>query len=299
MAGYLLEIAENGRHLCIRRGLVVVEENSKTLGEVPIDSLASVVLSGHGISLSKNFLVAMAENNIPVIICDSKYLPISTVLPNTKHYKSLPIVKAQMDVSAVLQKQIWKNIISVKIYNQSCLLEKLNKDSHVCKQVKLLSQKVSSGDSDNKEGQAARLYWPALMGKGFIRHQEGSGVNIFLNYGYAVVRASCARAICGAGLLPLLGIHHHNVYNACALADDMMEPLRPFVDELVYSCNVSSTVNKLEPKDKKILAQILSTPLPFCGEEHNLASIASRMAFGLAKCFTQKDASLLPLPKML
>lgn len=296
MAEFLLEISEANRHICVQRGLFVVQEGKKVLGQVPMDTVCAVILSGDGISLSKNFLVRAAEERIPVIICDKKYLPISMALPYGAHYKGLPVALAQMKASPVLKKQLWQRIISAKIHNQGAILATCQPQHPTIVHLLELASRVYSGDKDNKEAQAARAYWPALLGSTFIRDQDGEDLNIFLNYGYAIVRAACARALCGAGLLPLLGIYHHNAYNAFCLADDIMEPLRPFVDQLVFSCADARNCKSLEPKHKKILAQIMRTPLPFAGEEHVLSSIATMMAQGLSKSFRDDNAALLPLP---
>ncbi len=296
MADFLLEIAENERHLCVERGCVVIKHDREILKKIPTDTLSAVILSAQGCTLSKNFLATLAEHGIPVIICGKNYLPISLALPTGTHYKSLPVVTAQMTASPILKKRLWQSIIVAKIHNQSQILQKHEAQSLQAQQILLLSQKVRSGDSDNKEAQAARLYWPALFGRDFIRDRNAQGINVFLNYGYTIIRAACARALCGAGLLPLIGVQHHNTYNAFCLADDMMEPLRPFVDTLVLSCKTLHNEQTLEPKHKKAIAEILRTPLPLAGERHILASVASRMAFSLAKAFTQKEASLLTLP---
>lgn len=296
MADYLLEIAENEKHLCIQRGCVIIKQNKEVIGQIPIDVLAAVILSADGITMSKHFFARMAEENIPVVICGKKYIPLSIMLPYDVHYRTLPVVTAQMQASPVLKKQLWQQIIVTKIKNQAHVLAQHHPEHEAIAKLQSLAQKVRSGDSDNKEAQAARAYWPALMGKGFTRDQHADGINVFLNYGYAVVRAACARALCAAGLLPLLGVHHHNSYNAFCLADDIMEPLRPFVDALVLSCCITAQLTELTADHKKKIAHILHTPFPYGGEEHILASITTKMAQGLAKCFLYKNSGLLPLP---
>lgn len=296
MASFFLEIAENERHLCVQYGHIVVLHKKECLGKVSIDSVQSVLISAEGVTFSKHFFVRMAEERIPVIICGKNYMPLSMTLPYGSHYKSLPVVKAQMVASPVLKKQLWQYVVATKIRNQAFILANHHPHHPVVDVLELLSRKVFSGDSDNKEGQAARIYWPALFGQHFLRDSEEAGINALLNYGYAIVRAACARALCGAGLLPLLGIHHHNAFNAFCLADDIMEPLRPFVDDLVFTCDVSHEAETLTPRHKKAMARIMRTPLPFYGEEHNLSSITMRMAQGLVKSFQDNNPKLLPLP---
>ncbi len=296
MANILLEVAENKRHICIQRGFIIINGGKEVLGKISIDSVTAVILSGDAITLSKQFLARMAEERIPVIVCDKKYMPISINLPYGTHYKSLPVLTAQMQASPVLKKQLWQKIITTKITNQAYTLAACRPEHPLIKRLKLLASKVRSGDTDNKEAQAARLYWPALLGKHFIRDQNGEGANIFLNYGYTIIRAACARALCGAGLLPLLGVQHHNVYNAFCLADDIMEPLRPFIDKHIFSYIDVQDCTQLEPTHKKYIAQILRSPLPLKGEGHLLSSIAVQMAYGLAKSFKNNDPTALLLP---
>lgn len=296
MGDFILEIAENGRHICIERGSVAVLEKKEELGLVPIDSLACVILSADGISLSKHFLAVMAEEGIPVTICGGNYLPVSMSLPYAKHYRALAVLEAQMQASPVLKKQLWQAVVAAKIRNQAQALHACRPDSPQVEKLVNMARKVRSGDSDNKEAQASRLYWPALMGQGFVRDPDSGGINAALNYGYAILRSACARALCAAGLLPLLGLHHRNAYNAFCLADDIMEPLRPFVDRLVFELAHKDTGNfRLLPPQKKQLAAIQRAPLPFYGEEHTLSSVATRMAQGLARSMTDGKL-LLPLP---
>ena len=263
---------------------------------MPSDSLACVILSADGLSLSRQFLAVMAELGVPVVVCGRNYLPISMCLPCARHYRALAVAEAQIKASPVLRKKLWKLCVAAKIKNQAHVLQTRRRDAAEAEKLRLMAEKVRSGDSDNKEAQAARLYWPALMGRGFLRDPDGGGVNAALNYGYAIVRAACARALCAAGLLPLFGIHHHNLYNAFCLADDIMEPLCPFVDALVFDLmQEDPETGLLLPAQKKKLASIQRSPLPFQGEEHSLSSITARMAQSLARSFASASP-LLALP---
>lgn len=300
MADYILEIAENDRHISVQRGLVTISAEKNLLGSVPIDTIGAVLLSADGISCSKHFLMRMGEENIPVIICDKSYMPVSIALPVSAHYKHLPVARSQMEASPVLKKQLWQDIIVCKIRNQAHVLNVCHpSDTKNQEKIMLLAGRVRSGDTDNKEGQAARLYWPALMGKHFIRDSDVHDFNIFLNYGYALIRAAMARALCAAGLLPLLGIHHHNVYNAFALVDDLIEPLRPYIDLHLFPIwqREKDNFTELLPLHKKQITQFVRIPLAFCGEKHSLASITNQMAQGLVRSLTSK-VPMIPLPKL-
>ncbi len=236
MADRILEISENQRYVSVQRGSVLVHQGDELLGQVPIDSLSAVILSAEGLTVSQHFLARMAENNIPVVICNKKYMPVSIALPYDAYYRSLPVVTAQLQASPVLKKQLWQRLVTAKIQNQAAVLVQCRKEQRTIDRLLKLAKTVRSGDTDNKEAQAARFYWPALLGKGFIRDRDGEGLNIFLNYGYTLLRATCARALCGSGFLPIFGIHHHNSYNAFCLADDMMEPLPHFFCVVFLPC---------------------------------------------------------------
>lgn len=295
MPNLVLEIAENGRQLHLRRGSVAVMAGEECLGLVPVDSLACVLLTADGIMLSKAFMARMAEEGVPVVICGDNYMPVSVSLPTAPHYRALPVVTAQMRASPVLKKRLWQQCIAAKLRNQGRVLRLCRPESPVADQILALSGKVRSGDTDNKEAQAARLYWPALLGADFLRNPEGDGPNAALNYGYAILRSACARAICGAGLLPLLGIHHHNAGNAFCLADDMMEPLRPFMDYRVFQLCADNAEVILTPQNKRRLAAILGEAFPFGGEQVSLSALVTRMAQGLARSFLQ-DSPQWTLP---
>lgn len=289
MSDFILEIAENERHVSVERGFVAITHKGESLGKVGIDSLAAVILSADACTLTKAFLARMGEENIPVVICGKNYMPLSIASPVSAHYRNLGVVQQQMEASPVLKKNLWQAIVKYKIYNQAAVLGACQPQHKQQAALSLLAERVRSGDADNKEAQAARLYWPALFGSSFLREPELEGTNVWLNYGYAVVRAAFARAICGAGLLPLLGLHHHNTYNAFCLADDLMEPVRPFVDKIVYDTSQTQSLGALTPKDKKILTQILHTPLPCDGETTLLMPLAVRVAQGIVRSFSSKS----------
>lgn len=297
MGDYILEIAEHNRYISASRGHVIIKEKDTKLGEVIIDSLACVLLSSPSITLSKKFLERMAEENIPVVICGNNYLPISMALPTNTYFKQLRIAQIQVNASPVIKKQLWQSVIVSKIHNQAKVLQcyKPEKQKNIEKLL-FLAERVRSGDSDNKEAQAARIYWTTLFGEDFYRNPDQAGINSFLNYGYAIVRAVCARTLCASGLLPLFGIHHRNLLNAFCLADDMMEPFRPFVDSLVYTLNTDNACHELCPKSKRALGQILRSSMYMEGEESTLMPIALKVAQNLVKSFENKKV-LIQYPK--
>ncbi len=198
----------------------------------PIEDLGCIVIENQQVRISIPLLNELADNNVAVILCDRKAMP-KTMLMNLEGNSTLQeSYKYQFEVSEPCKKQIWKQLVECKISNQARLLNKLNKDGDVLKPYYM---NVKSGDTDNREGLSSRIYWSKLFDGSFRRDREGEPPNNLFNYGYSILRAATARALIGSGLYPAFGIFHRNRYNAFPLADDIMEPYRPFVDEIVYN----------------------------------------------------------------
>lgn len=234
MLNRVLEIHEENRYLSLNRGFIVIQHGSEELGRVPLDDVGVLLLSAQSVSFSKNILNALAERGCVSVLCGKNYTPQSMVLPVYSHYLFAKILKNQINSSLPFKKRIWQQVVVKKILNQALTLKLCGKDSGFLERI---ATTVKSGDSDNREAYAARLYWKSLFGKEFTRDKDLEGVNSFLNYGYAIMRASMARAVCSSGLLPSLGIHHENHLNQFALADDLFEIYRPIVDYIVFNLN--------------------------------------------------------------
>ena len=259
------------------------EGDTKTL---PIEDLGFVVLEDQQISVSLPLLNALNDNNVAVIICNDKHMPSAMLLNLDGNSVQTELFGNQINASEPLKKNVWKQTIEAKIRNQAALLEKIgNKSGDVLS----LSGNVKSGDSTNLEGTAARLYWPRLFGPDFIRDRYGSPPNMLLNYGYIVLRAAVARALTGSGLLPTLGIFHHNKYNSFCLADDIMEPYRPFVDNYVHRIyNEDQDKYIIEKEDKLRLLEVLTTDVMINNKKRPLMVALSQTTASLARCFTQE-----------
>ena len=205
----------------------------QSVKRIPIEDIGVVVLDNRQITITQGALDKLLDNNVAVITCDEHRMPSGLMLPLSCNTTQSERFQEQIEASTPLKKQLWQQTIQAKIFNQSVVLRKLrNLD---CENMESWAKQVKSGDSDNLEGRAAAFYWQNLYGhiKGFRRDREGVPPNNLLNYGYAILRAVVARSLVGSGLIPTLGIHHHNRYNAYCLADDIMEPYRPYVDVLV------------------------------------------------------------------
>ena len=208
-----------------------MEVSDKETGDVrtvPVEDIGIVVVENQRTSFTIPVLNALADNNVSVVFCNDRMMPHSILLPFEGNTVQSETYRLQMDSSEPLKKQLWKQIIEAKIRNQAAVLDAGGKDGAI---LKSLYSNVKSGDSDNKEGLAARIYWGQVFHNEFVRDQDGGdGLNAMLNYGYAILRAAMARAIVGSGLSLSYGLFHKNRYNAFPLADDLMEPFRPYVD---------------------------------------------------------------------
>ena len=211
------------------------DKQSEMVTTVPIEDIGVVVIDNRQITITSAVMDALLANNCALITCDAKSLPVGLLLPLCGNTTQSERFRYQIDASLPLKKQLWQQTVQAKIYNQAEVLSKCTDAEIGCMQV--WSKEVKSGDNDNLEGRAAAYYWKKLFGHiaDFNRDREGVPPNNLLNYGYAILRAVVARALVSSGMLPTLGIHHHNRYNAYCLADDIMEPYRPYVDEMVFN----------------------------------------------------------------
>ena len=253
----------------------------------PVEDIGVVVLDNKQITITSGVLEALLENNSAVITCDSKSMPVGLMLPLYGNTTQNERFRQQLEASLPLKKQLWQQTIRAKIENQATALRKCIGEEMKC--MRIWAADVKSGDSDNLEARAAAFYWKNLFSDidGFTREREGIPPNNLLNYGYAILRAVVARALVTSGLLPTLGIHHHNRYNAYCLADDIMEPYRPYVDELVFGIVRSGMRHEELTKELKI--QLLGIPtleVRIDGKRSPLMVAVSQTTASLYKCFS-------------
>ena len=252
----------------------------------PIEEIGVLVLDNKQITITSGVLEALLENNCAVITCDSKSMPVGLMLPLYGNTTQNERFRHQLDASLPLKKQLWQQTIKIKIENQAAVLKKCTKEEIRC--MKVWASEVKSGDSENMEARAAAYYWKNLFPiDGFTRERNGIPPNNLLNYGYAILRAVVARGLVSSGLLPTLGIHHHNRYNAYCLADDIMEPYRPYIDELVYSI-VESEMDYTE-LSKEIKGRLLTIPtleVNISGKRSPLMVAVGQTTASLYKCFS-------------
>jgi CRISP-associated protein Cas1 len=263
--------------------LVISSENrNKT---IPIEDIGYVVIDDSETYISIPALNELINNNCAVIICDNKHFPNGMLLNLNSHNIQQEIFKHQIDASAPLKKQLWQQTVIEKIKNQGILLEQITQTNN---KFKYLASKVLSGDTSNMEAVAARFYWKAFFEIDFKRERFGDYPNNFLNYGYAILRAATARALSGSGLLNTLGIHHKSKYNAFALADDIMEPFRPVVDEIVHHIMEHFDEQELTTEIKSEILSLLTRTVYFKNEKSPLMVALQKTASSLQQCYSGK-----------
>lgn len=217
--------------LSLRYEQLVWTADSGEKRTIPIEDIGFVILESEKVELTSAALQFLSENNVAVVVCDKTHTPSAQLLPYVANTTASESIEAQLAATDAVRGRIWRMIVRQKIRNQAALLERLGAKG--AKRLLALAEEVKNGDPANCEAQAARIYFQSLGPDGFVRDRDGAWPNAPLNYGYAILRAATARALVGSGLVCFHGVHHHNRYNAFALADDMMEPYRPFVDQYV------------------------------------------------------------------
>lgn len=263
-------------------------EDTKRMSETskPIEDLGVVVLDNKQITITAGVIGALLENNCALITCDRRSMPVGLMLPLCGNTTQNERFRQQLDASLPLKKQLWQQTVQAKIRNQASVLEECTREEVNC--MRVWANNVKSGDSDNMEARAAVYYWKTLFATvdGFSRSRDGVAPNNLLNYGYAILRAVVARGLVASGLLPTLGIHHHNRYNAYCLADDIMEPYRPFVDKLVF-CLCEQYGEDVELS--KVKSKLLSIPtldVRIGGKRSPLMVAVGQTTASLYKCFS-------------
>ena len=289
----IIDITTDGRHLSRVRGFLKVSEDGVEIGRTPLDQIAGVIVHAHGTTWSTSLLVELAERGAPVILCAENHAPRSVLMPIEGHHAQGARMRAQWRAKAPLMKQAWKQVVTSKVRMQAAALAAIGEATGP---LDMMARKVSSGDGSNIEAQAARYYWPRMMGPDFRRDTSGAQENALLNYGYTILRAAAARAVVAAGLHPTIGLFHSNRSNAFALADDLMEPFRPLVDMTVRNI-ISRQGSVLNTEAKQALAQLIATDLPL-GESITPVSVAlMKLSTSLGQSFEAGKLKLaLPQP---
>jgi CRISPR-associated protein Cas1 len=278
-------------YLSLKNSQMVIKQDDEIKEQIAVEDIGVIILEHSAILTTQPLIIACSKNNTIIVFCDEKHLPYSTILPiaegNNLHQK---ILKQQLSISEPKRKNLWQQVVKQKILNQAQILKKHHKNSQ---KLLHLSTEVKSGDATNREAVAAKYYWTELFGKNFVRDVDLEGINQILNYGYSLIRASIARAIVAGGLHPSVGIFHHNQYNALCLADDLMEPFRPWVDDITYHFYQQN-------KDLKLTMDIKSKFMLLLSDEVSIDSKITPLMVGmhyfianLKRCYIGEDKKLI------
>ncbi len=269
----------------ISSGLNQMKLTDKSSGEersVPVEDLGFVVFEHPQITFTQGIMRLLAENKVAVIFCDKKYHPSSVLLHLDGNLLQTKRFRSQVEASEPLKKNLWQQTVKQKLSNQAALLQANSRDGEA---LLYKVRQVKSGDSTKEEAKGASIYWKRLFGSGFTRERFGEAPNALLNYGYAILRAATARALSGSGLHPTLGIHHKNQFNSFCLADDIMEPYRPYVDQLVLDLTEEyGRVNELNKDFKAHLLGVLSMDVALEEKRSPLMVALSLTTASLAGC---------------
>lgn len=298
MFGRVVEVTTPHRHVSVTSGFLVIRESRddrREVGRVPVSDIESVMLSNHAVSISNDALVRLAGLSVPVVAVDPSFNPAGIFVALHGNYEQGKRFDAQIAATLPTRKRLWAQVVRAKINQQAVALEAVGRRGTF---VRELAGKVRSGDPENLEARAARMYWQRIFGTSFGRHWSRDPRNALLNYGYAVLRATVARAVVQAGLHPTLGIHHRHENNPFRLVDDLMEPFRPFVDLRVVA--IARTVDLELSRDNKLsLVEVMSEDLEFLGGTTPIGLVISSVARSLAGVYLGESRDLVfPQPQV-
>ncbi len=289
MIKHTIEISREPAHLSIRNRQLVLKRDGDIVGEIPCEDIGVLLVDHPQTTYTHSALTHLAQSNAAIVICGADHLPAAMVLPVSEHSQVVWRQNDQIAAKRPLLKQLWKQIVVAKIQGQAANLPQ-NTSTH--RKLLALSNEVRSGDPANVEARAAKVYWAHWLGEHeFRRDTNGDGINAFLNYGYAIVRAAVGRAVVSAGLLPSIGIHHCNRANTFCLADDLVEPFRPLVDDQVRNM-VDLGYDDLNQPAKAQLLELLTHPMQLDDETGPLMVMLHRMVASLVQCYAGESRTL-------
>ncbi|MBN1972753.1 MAG: type II CRISPR-associated endonuclease Cas1 [Sedimentisphaerales bacterium] len=299
----IVEISQSKTYLSIRYGQLLLNQNGEQVSSIPCEDIGILLVDHSGVTYTHSVFTELLSKGASVVLCGSDHHPTGMLLPIESNSLQTERFRYQIEAKEPLKKKLWKQIIQAKIRHQAAIV---GTDSDVYKPLMTLRHRVRSGDPDNIEAQASRKFWPAYFNcltdsstaLGMTRDTDGKPPNNMLNYGYMVMRAAVARAICSAGLLPCLGIHHRNRYNAFCLADDLHEPFRGFVESKVRDiCKNNGHVESLTQDIKAVILEALYEEVSIAGFKGPLMVGLHRTAASLQRCFASEQDEL-DLPEL-
>lgn len=277
-------------HLHIHQKQLVIEQDEAY--PVPLEDIGAIIIDHYQVSITSCALAEIARHGIALFASDEKHMPIGLYLPFHKHSRQAKVMRMQMEITRPFQKRCWQQIVRRKLLNQAKCLQ-LRSKKECARKLKLLSKEVASGDSTNREGYGAQLYFRALFGPTFAREQD-HGINAALNYGYAILRSSIARNLVGYGFIPSLGLFHRSELNSFNLADDFIEPLRPLVD--LWTAKNMKPEKKLSKQNRVDLVNLLNHQIQMKGQSHQVSHGIEMMISSFSSACSCKKVDALELP---
>ena len=285
----VIDVSERA-YLHILNKQLCVDKDGVTVSAISIEDLGILILQHPAITMTQSVITLCQQNNVAILFCDERHLPISITLPLwSGHSLHTKVLRGQISSKVPRRKRLWQQIIQTKISEQAITVERAGLQAQ---NLRRLAGKVRSGDPQNIEAQAAQEYWRRLMGKNFRRDPKVDGVNNVLNYGYSIMRAMIARALVGTGLHPAIGLHHKNQYNGLCLADDVMEPFRPWIDSLVHAMVIPENEVRITRDIKQQILGLLSDQVYYGHEKMPLMIAAHYLAAQLKRALTDSTVSL-------
>ena len=285
----VIDISEKA-YLHILNKQLCVDKDGVTVAKIAVDDLGVLILDNPAIVVTQSVITQCQKFNVAILFCDERHLPLSITLPLwSGHSLHTRVLREQISSKVSRRKRLWQQIIKRKITEQAATVERAGFQSE---KLWRLAEKVKSGDPENIEAQAAREYWRKLMGNNFRRDVASGGVNNVLNYGYSVMRAMVARALVGTGLHPAIGLHHKNQYNGLCLADDVMEPFRPWIDSIVRDMDISTNETIITRDIKQQILGLLSEQVYYGNEKMPLMNSVHYLAAQLKHALTDNKVSL-------
>lgn len=290
----IIEISTTPAYISVKHQQLVLKREGEEVGRIPVEDIGVLMVDHPGCTYSHAALNELLANNVAVVICGKNHHPNGLLLPLDGHSVQSERYRVQAAARATAKKRIWKQLVQAKIRHQAWCLDQCEKEGG--DGLRFLAGKVKSGDTENHEAQAAARYWKLMFGSDFRRKRDGLPPNNLLNYGYTVLRAAVARALCGGGLHPSFGLHHHNRYNAYPLADDVMEPFRPLIDRQVFHFWKLGEVS-ITPGIKQALLGTLSHDVCMVEEKRPLMNALHFLSANLLRALAGDELSLvIPAP---
>ena len=289
----VVEIGSPGLYLSKSRGFLSIKSCDGGIQRLPLDEIGVLVITSPQATLSTALMNTLSDRGIVTVLCDSKHRPVSYLYPYQPHEELTGRLLDQITVGKPLKKRLWQSIVIRKIIHQSMVLTLADKKGAV--RLRKLASEITSGDKENREAQAARVYWQSLLGKDFRRVPRGYGLNRILDFGYSILRCAMLRAIAGSGVNPSLGLAHTSRRNPFCLADDLMETYRPAVDIVAYRLSVNEDI-ELGPREKRALSVLPAIPLSTSQGFRPLNRGMLIMTQTLVKSYSEKK-NLIEIPQ--